>query len=114
MHRVLIPQGQLQRQLAILGFEKSEVYSGPDSSLRIRMGQMNATRQTALTGGKPIHVLSASTDSDLNGTRAQLLRHYGFHVVAMESKEAASEFIERGISICSSLAALSAVVPAGN
>lgn len=57
---------------------------------------MSTTRQAAQVEGKLIHILSASTDSGLNAARAQLLRHYGFHVVATESKEAASELIEHG------------------
>jgi DNA-binding NtrC family response regulator len=57
---------------------------------------MSRARKTAPISKKPIHVLSASTDPGLNSARAQLLRHYGFHVVATESKEEAHEHIERG------------------
>lgn len=56
---------------------------------------MGTAEQTTLIDGKPIHVLSASTDHGLNTARAQLLRHYGFHVVSTESKEEAHEHIER-------------------
>jgi DNA-binding NtrC family response regulator len=47
------------------------------------------------TKERPIRVLSASSDSNLNQARALLLRHYGFDVTTSESKEHAREHIER-------------------
>jgi len=57
---------------------------------------MGSSRQQAgAAKGEPIHVLSASTDPGLNTARAQLLRHYGFHVLSTESKQEANEHIEQ-------------------
>ncbi len=44
---------------------------------------------------RPIRILSASVDPNLNHARALLLRHHGFEVVTSESKETAQRQIDR-------------------
>jgi CheY-like chemotaxis protein len=47
--------------------------------------------------GRPVRVLSASNDPDLNRARALLLRHHGFDVTISHSKESARQEIETSL-----------------
>lgn len=47
--------------------------------------------------GRPVRVLSASIDPELNLARALLLRHHGFDVTTSHSKESARREIESSL-----------------